>query len=97
MALTVKLATTNALVVDSETGKVTINFDGGTSLEFEQATDLSNLVADYLPQVENLRAWLIVNRLANDPLLDSPALWEGKLLTFDVEQALATNVFKVTG
>lgn len=95
MAAIAKLATTGALIKDSGTGEVRINFLDGTELPFESATALTDFVANNQPTLDQVRAYLIANRLTNDPLLDSPALWDGKTLSFDLEQVNPQLVFRV--
>lgn len=95
MAVTVKLATTNAIVKNQETGGIIVNFSDGNQIPFETATAMTDFVAGNEPSSDAARAYLIANRLAADPLLDSPSLWDGKQLTLDLEQAIPTNVFKV--
>lgn len=95
MSVAVKLATTNALVIDGETGKVFVNFDDGTQFEYEDAADLSQRLASKMPEQEMIRHWLVLNRLAGDPAMDSPTYWNGKQLTVDLEKVSAPDVFKI--
>lgn len=78
-------------------GKVFVNLGDGTQLEFESATALSDAVSAAVnANSEALRMLAIGHRLAADPLLDSPLLWNGTTVTIDPEQALAANVFKAS-
>lgn len=77
-------------------GTLNINFADGSQIPFEGgANELQLWILARLPELDVVRAMAIANRLAQDPLLDSPQLWDGKTVTLDVEQANPANVFKV--
>lgn len=76
-------------------GLLFVHFSDGSNLEFDSPTGLQNWVLGRLPDLDGVRAIAIANRMAQDPLLDTPAIWDGKTATLDVEQATPGNVFKV--
>lgn len=92
-AIAVKFATP-AITRTGET--LNVNFDDGSSEEFSGAEGLQSSVRNSLPEVSQVRAMAIANRLAVDPLLDSPNLWDGKTITIDFEAQNPANVFKLT-
>jgi hypothetical protein len=73
-----------------------VNFEDGSQLELSGPEGLQQWVLARLPDLDGVRALAIANRLAQDPLMDSPAVWDGKTITLDPEQALPADVFKVT-
>jgi hypothetical protein len=53
---------------------------------------------DNAPTEQQVLAMAIINRFANDPLLDSEeTVWNGKTFTLDCEQTSPSNIAKVTG
>lgn len=77
-------------------GGVTLNFSDGSTQDFETLQQfqffVTNKMTDFGPQ--GLKALACCHLMAADPLMDSPALWDGKTFTLDPEQATAANVFK---
>lgn len=94
-AISTKFKTSGTITFSGDS--VFVNFDDGSSLEFEGAASLQQWVLENTPDLQGLRAMAIGNRLALDPLLDSPSVWDGKTFTLDVEQPVVSNVFKVAG
>jgi len=94
MAAVVIEFATPALVRSGDT--LTVNYANGDQNEYTGATGLQDAVSDAISNNPTLfRLFFIANRLALDPLMDSPAVWDGKKATFDPEQANPANVFKV--
>jgi hypothetical protein len=93
MALSVKFGT--PAIVFSGDGGVRVKFDDGSENEYDDADSLRNSILEQLPTLDALKALAISNRLAADPLMDSPALWDGKTVTLDVELPNPAQVFRV--
>jgi hypothetical protein len=74
---------------------VRVKFDDGSENEYDDADSLRNSILEQLPTLDALKALAISNRLAADPLMDSPALWDGKTVTLDVELPNPAQVFRV--
>jgi hypothetical protein len=84
---------TPAIVIGE--GVVTVRWDDGSYREFADVPEMLAWFAGQLPSVEQVQAMAVINRLAADPMVDSPSLWDNKLVTFDPEQATPGNVFRV--
>lgn len=93
MALSVKFATP-ALVPFGD-GGIRVKFDDGSEMEFASATAMQESCLNGLPSADDLKAMAIIQRLGVDPLMDSPALWDGKTVTLDVEKETPSQVFAV--
>lgn len=91
-AIAVRFATP-AIVIGE--GIVTVRWDDGSTKDFTDIPEMLAWFAGQLPSLEQIQAVAVINRLAVDPMVDSPTLWDNKLVTFDPEQATPGNVFRV--
>lgn len=92
-AVTVTLATP---AITRANGNFQVNFSDGTQLEFSTAEGVQQWCRARVPAVEGVKAQLITNRLAVNPLLNDPAQWDGKQLTFDVENVNPVLVYRLS-
>lgn len=93
MAISVKSATP-CIVEQGDT--MLVNWADGSQQEIQGGPDaLQAWINDNLPDINGVRALFLSHCLANDPLLNTPSVWDGKTATFDPEQTLAYYLFKV--
>lgn len=84
----------NPAIVRTETATY-INFtDGQVELSGDPLA-IQDYVASNGVSDDVLKAMAVAQRLAADPLVDTPAAWNGKVVTLDLEQATPSQVFKV--
>lgn len=91
--ITVKFATP-AIVQDGD--NLTVNFDDGTNYTVSGVTGMQDRVEENRVTIQQLHWIAVANRMAADPQLDSPQLWDGKTVTFNEEAANPAQAFTVT-
>lgn len=72
----------------SETGVITVTYDGGTQREYESVADMYNDVFGLDSDVANARKWLLALYLFTDPAISNPQNYLiGKTCTLNVGAA----------
>lgn len=74
-------------------GSIIVTYDDGSSVTFDTATAMSQYIQNHLPDIDGVKALALANRLANDPLMNSLTLWNGKTFTLNPEAVAVGSVF----